>query len=280
MELVTAPNAMQQIALRLRREGRRIGLVPTMGYLHEGHLSLVRDARKRSDITVVSVFVNPAQFGPNEDFHRYPRDLERDKRLCGAEGVDYLFAPGEADVYPPQYSTHVVEEALSRHLEAATRPTHFRGVSTVVAKLFHIVQPDLAVFGQKDAQQAAIIKRMVRDLNFPVELVIAPIAREPDGLAMSSRNSYLTPDERKQATVLHRALLWAVEAWRKGETESLELRKGMAKIILYAPQAKVDYIEFVNPDTFAIVPTVHKETLIVLAVSFGKTRLIDNAVVE
>lgn len=280
MELVTSPTTMQQIALRLRREGKRIGFVPTMGCLHEGHLSLVREARKRSEVSVVSIFVNPTQFGPNEDFKKYPRDLERDEKLCAAEKVDYLFAPGEADMYPSRYSTYVVEESLSRHLEAATRPGHFRGVCTVVSKLFHIVQPDVALFGQKDAQQARIIQRLARDLDFPIEIVVTPIAREPDGLAMSSRNAHLSVEERKQAPALHHALRWALDAYRKGQHEAAELRKGMAKIILYAPQAKVDYIEFVNAETFEIVPTVEKGTLIVLAVWVGKTRLIDNAIVD
>lgn len=279
MELVTSPIAMQHIALRLRREGKRIGFVPTMGYLHEGHLSLVRRARKHCDATVVSIFVNRAQFGPDEDFTKYPRDLERDQKLCAEEQVDYLFVPGETDMYPDSHSTYVVEEALSRHLEGAARPTHFRGVCTIVAKLFNIVLPDVAVFGQKDAQQSHVIQRMVRDLNFPIEIVIAPIVREADGLALSSRNAYLSPAERKQAALLHAALEWAIEAFWKGEKETLALRKGMLNILLYAPAAKVDYIEFVYSETFEIVPSAKEDTLIVMAVWIGKTRLIDNVVV-
>lgn len=280
METVSTPRQMQDIALRLRREGKRIGFVPTMGFLHEGHLSLVRVARKNTDVCVVSVFVNPTQFGPEEDLARYPRDLERDKKKLAAEKVDYLFVPSETDIYPKDYSTYVVEESLANHLEGASRPSHFRGVCTVVTKLFHIVQPDVAVFGQKDAQQAAVIKRMVRDLNFPVEIILAPTAREADGLAMSSRNSYLTDSERKQAHNIHAALQWATDAFHKGQKEAAEIRKGMVKIILYGPQAKIDYIEFVNPETFERQEIVHKGTLIVLAVRFGKTRLIDNMLLE
>lgn len=271
---------MQQLALRLRREGKRIGFVPTMGYLHDGHMSLVREAKKRADVIVVSVFVNPAQFAPNEDLKKYPRDVERDKKLCEAEQVDYVFVPSEADIYPKNYSTYIVEEQLAGHLEGASRPTHFRGVCTVVAKLFNIVQPDVAVFGQKDAQQALIIQRMVRDLNFPIRIIVAPIAREPDGLAMSSRNVYLSPSERSQALALHAALQWCVEAFRKGQHEASELRKGMLKIILYGPQAKVDYIEFADPETLQLLPAVKKGALVLLAVRFGKTRLIDNVVLE
>ncbi len=277
MEIVTTSQAMQEIVLRLRRDGKRIGLVPTMGYLHDGHLSLVREARSRCDVTVVSLFVNPTQFAPTEDLARYPRDLERDKKMCAAEKVDYAFIPETDDMYPPDHSTYVVEETIARRFEGATRPAHFRGVCTVVAKLFLIVQPDVAVFGQKDAQQAAIIERMVRDLHFPVRILVAPIIREPDGLAMSSRNSYLSPTERQQARVLYTALEWALDAVRKGQKEAEDLRKGMLKIILYAPQAKVDYVEFVDPDTWQRVSTVGKGTLILLAVWIGKTRLIDNA---
>jgi len=280
MEWVTSPTAMQRTALRLRREGKRIGLVPTMGYLHEGHLSLVREARRHSDVTVVSIFVNPTQFGPNEDLKSYPRDPARDRKMCAQTKVDYVFAPSEADMYPRGHSTYVVEESLSRHLEGATRPTHFRGVCTVVAKMFHLVLPDVAVFGGKDAQQAAIMERIVRDLNFPVEIIVAPTVREPDGLAMSSRNAYLSADERKQAVCLSHALHWAQEAFRKGQHEAAELKSGMAKVILYAPQAKVDYIECVHPETFEIVPVVKKGAVVVMAVWIGKTRLIDNAIME
>jgi|ERR1051326_5570681 pantoate--beta-alanine ligase len=276
MQTVTPPSEMQQIASGLRREGKRIGLVPTMGYLHDGHMSLVREARKHADVIVVSIFVNPTQFGPSEDLKGYPRDVDRDKKLCEAEKVDYAFIPETADIYPKNYSTYVVEEQLSRHLEGARRPSHFRGVCTVVAKLFHIVQPDIAVFGQKDAQQALVIERMVQDLNFPIKIIVAPIAREPDGLAMSSRNVYLSPAERKQALAIPRALDWCKEAFRKGQHDAGELRKGMLKIILYGPQAKVDYIEFANSRTLELVPSVEKGTLVLIAVWIGKTRLIDN----
>ncbi|MSR65431.1 MAG: pantoate--beta-alanine ligase [Verrucomicrobiae bacterium] len=280
MQTVTSTTEMQQLALRLRREGRRIGFVPTMGYLHDGHMSLVREARKHADVVVVSIFVNPTQFAPNEDLKKYPCDIDRDMRQCETEKVDYVFVPTEADIYPKHYSTYVVEEQLAGHLEGASRPAHFRGVCTVVAKLFNIVQPDVAVFGQKDAQQALIIQRMVRDLNFPIQVIVAPIARDPDGLAMSSRNVYLSPPERKQALALQRSLDWCKEAFHKGQHEASELRKGMLKIVLYGPQAKVDYIEFADPETLELLPAVKKGTLVLLAVHIGRTRLIDNVVVE
>jgi len=280
MEVVRDLALMQQNASRLRREGKRIGLVPTMGYLHEGHANLVRGVKPRCDVTVVSLFVNPTQFSPDEDFKKYPRDLERDSKICTSVKVDFLFLPDVADMYPQGFSTSVVEESLSRHLEGASRPSHFRGVCTVVAKLFHIVQPEVAIFGQKDAQQALVIKRMVRDLNFPVEILVAPISRDKDGLALSSRNEYLGPGERKQALTLYTALDWALQQYRQGRKEAAELRKGMLKIILYSPQAKVDYIEFVNSETLDPVPAVKKGTLILVAVRIGKTRLIDNVVIE
>lgn len=280
MEVVRTTADMRASALRLRSAGKRVGLVPTMGALHEGHLSLMREARKRADAVVVSLFVNPTQFAPHEDFEKYPRDFERDQALCENENVEYLFAPTRDEMYPKDFSTYVVEEKLSSHFEGASRPRFFRGVCTVVAKLFNIVQPHVAIFGQKDAQQAAIIQRMVRDLNFPVEIVVSPIAREKDGLALSSRNVYLSPSERKQAASLHAALQWALESFHEGLAEASELRKGMLKIMLYGPQVKVDYIEFVNPETFERVPHLQKGTLILVAASIGKTRLIDNMVVE
>lgn len=280
MELVTSVKQMQEIALRLRRGGRRIGLVPTMGSLHDGHMSLVREVKKRCAANVLSIFVNPTQFAPGEDFEKYPRDLERDKSLCAREGVHYIFAPSTDEIYPKDFSTYVVEEAIASHLEGARRPTHFRGVCTIVAKLFHIVLPDVAVFGQKDAQQSLVIKRMVRDMNFPTEIIVAPIARDTDGLAMSSRNSYLSPVERKQARVLHSALEWALNEWRKGVKEAADLRRGMTKIMLFAPEVKVDYVEFANAETFHLVHKVEKGTYILVAASVGKTHLIDNVLVE
>ena len=289
---------MQQFAKRCQQQGRRIGLVPTMGYLHEGHLSLVRVARRRVGRTgkvVVSIYVNPMQFGPKEDFSRYPRELNRDLRLCRAAGVEVVFCPSDAEMYPragssrgagrtaqrvvpTHFSTYVVEEDLSRMMEGASRPTHFRGVTTVVAKLFNIVLPDAAVFGAKDWQQAAIIKRMVADLNFPLKVVIAPIVREPDGVAMSSRNKYLVGDLRPQATVLPRSIQLArnVVAAAKKPVRGAELKARVRQVIKTAPAARLDYVEFFEPDTLKPRTNVSRGTQMALAVFVGKTRLIDN----
>jgi pantoate--beta-alanine ligase len=291
---------MQCLARRWQRDGVRIGFVPTMGYLHEGHLSLMRVARRRvgkAGKVVVSIYVNPTQFAPTEDLSRYPRDLKRDLNLCRKAGVDVVFAPDDAEMYPGRtgsrrcesadgprfdqrgFSTYVVEEQLSRTLEGASRPTHFRGVATVVAKLFNIVLPDVAVFGAKDWQQAAIIKRMVADLNFPLKLVIAPTVRERDGLAMSSRNKYLAGELRSQATVL-----WcAIQAVRKVVARSARpvpaarLKAEVAGIIATAPQARLDYVELFDPETLAPVAEVSRGAHLALAGFVGKTRLIDNA---
>jgi pantoate--beta-alanine ligase len=286
MQIVTSVAAMQRLALRWRRRGVRIGFVPTMGYLHEGHISLVRRARRAvGDVgrVVVSIFVNPSQFGPREDLKRYPRDLARDKRLCQAAGVDTVFVPGDNEMYPSgaagNFSTWVIEERLSQAMEGASRPVHFRGVTTVVAKLFNIVLPDVAVFGAKDFQQAAIVRRMVRDLNFPVKLVVAPTWREPDGLAMSSRNKYLVGDLRPQAIVLWRALQAAREAVRNAArpVAAARLRKQLREWIEQQPDARVDYIEFFHPETLQATASVVQGTHLALAVFVGKTRLIDNA---
>ena len=277
---------MQRFGREWRRAGERVGLVPTMGYLHAGHLSLVRRARQlvgRQGKVVVSVYVNPTQFGPNEDFSRYPRDLRRDARLCREAGVDVLFAPEDGQMYPrgdgAGFSTFVVEEKLARGMEGRSRPTHFRGVTTVVAKLFNIVQPDLAVFGAKDYQQAAILKRMVRDLNFPLKLVVAPILREADGLAMSSRNKYLVGDLRAQALVLWRSLQKVRAAVRKTAQPipAVRLKAELQRFVEQAPVARLDYVEFFDPDTLVPVPAVTRGAHMALAVYVGKTRLIDNA---
>lgn len=284
MQLVTSVSSMQRQALNWRRAGLRIGFVPTMGYLHEGHLSLVRRARQlvgAKGKVVVSIFVNPTQFGPTEDFSRYPRNLRCDLKLCRAVGVDAVFAPANEDMYPAGkagFSTFVVEEALSKTMEGACRPTHFRGVTTVVAKLFNIVMPDMAVFGAKDYQQAAVVQRMVRDLNFPLRVVVAPTLREPDGLAMSSRNKYLEDDQRRQATVLSRALeqvrsatLAASQAVSAGR-----LRRVVQELVQREPDARLDYVEFFDPKMLAPVTRVGRGTHVALAVFVGKTRLIDN----
>lgn len=277
---------MQRLARAWVESRVKIGFVPTMGYLHAGHMSLVECARKRVGLAgkvVVSIFVNPTQFGPAEDFSRYPRDLDRDFRLCRAAGVDVVFAPGAEEMYPEggagPYSTYVVEEDLSRGMEGASRPTHFRGVTTVVAKLFNIVQPRVAVFGAKDFQQAAVVKRMVRDLNFPLEIVVAPTHREADGLAMSSRNKYLLGDVRGQAVVLWHSIL-KVQAAVRSAPKPLpagRLKSEIKRFIEQSPAARLDYVEFFDPETLVPAPKVSRGVQMALAVFMGKTRLIDNA---
>lgn len=280
METVTLIGEMQSRAEELRRRGTTIGVVPTMGYLHDGHLSLVAQARKETDVVVTTLFVNPTQFGPGEDFERYPRDTERDKRLASQAGTDILFMPAADEMYPAGFKTYVFTEGLSTVLEGAFRSTHFRGVTTVVMKLFHIVKPHVAVFGQKDAQQAAIISRMVKDMNLDIRLIIAPIVRESDGLAMSSRNVYLSPEERKNAVALFRSLRFAEDAVRKGERAVETIRRGMEEILWNARVSAVDYIAFVRPETFEEVEKIDPPNILVaLAVRFGKTRLIDNIVI-
>ena len=286
MRIVTAVAAMQRQAARWKRQGARIGLVPTMGYLHAGHLSLVECARRHvgpQGRVVVSIYVNPTQFAPSEDLSRYPRDLARDIRLCRAAGVDVIFAPSDAEMYPqPEgaaYSTYVVEEALSRRMEGASRPTHFRGVTTVVAKLFNLAQPDVAVFGAKDFQQAAIVRRLVRDMNFPLKLVVAPTRREPDGLALSSRNRYLEGGLRTQAVCLWQAWQHARAAVRAARVppRAPALARQLRRQIEAQPDARVDYIEFFDPVSLQPVAAVRRGTHLALAVFIGQTRLIDNA---
>jgi len=284
--MVVSVTAMQRLARNWRRAGVRVGLVPTMGYLHAGHLSLVRAARRRvgpAGMVVVSLFVNPTQFAANEDLARYPRDLARDRRLCRGAGVDVLFVPAASAMYPQpigeEFSTYVVEESLARGLEAVTRPTHFRGVTTVVAKLFNLVLPDVTVFGAKDYQQAAIVRRMVRDLNFPLKVIVVPTVRAPDGLALSSRNQYLSADERRQATVLFRAIQQARAAVREARRPlpAARLKARLAAFIAREPAARVDYLECFDPATLRPVRTVARGTQVALAVWVGQTRLIDNA---
>jgi pantoate--beta-alanine ligase len=253
-----------------------VGLVPTMGYLHEGHLSLVRAARAADAHVLVSIFVNPTQFAPNEDLARYPRDEERDLALLEREGVDAVFAPGVEEMYPEGLSTYVTVEGLTARLEGASRPTHFRGVTTVVAKLLNIVQPERAYFGQKDAQQLAVVRRMARDLDLPVEIVGMPIVREADGLAMSSRNVYLSPEERQAALVLSRALRLASELCAAGERDAGVLRARMRALIDEEPLARADYVSIADPETLAELDRVDRPALASLAARFGTTRLIDN----
>jgi pantoate--beta-alanine ligase len=285
MRIVKSVAAMQRLARRWQREGVRVAFVPTMGCLHDGHLSLVRRARQlagRGGKVVVSIYVNPTQFGAGEDFSRYPRDLSRDARLCRGAAVDVVFAPSDTEMYPRAagaFSTYVVEETLSRGLEGASRPTHFRGVTTVVAKLFNIVQPAVAVFGAKDYQQAAVVQRMVRDLNFPLKIVVAPTHREPDGLAMSSRNQYLGGELRAQAVVLWGAMQLAQAAVRKASKPipTARLKAQLKKFIERQPAARLDYVEFFEPHTLVPVAKAARGTHLALAVFLGKTRLIDNA---
>ena len=258
----------------------RVGLVPTMGYLHEGHLSLVRRARQECDYVVVTIFVNPTQFGPKEDLSRYPRDLERDLSLLEPLGVDLVWIPTDEIMYPPGYQTWVEVETITRLLEGAMRPGHFRGVTTVVAKLFNAVQPHHAYFGQKDAQQAAVIRQMTRDLSYPIEIVVCPIVREPDGLAMSSRNVYLDPGQRKAATVLSRALNAAKEAYNNSERDAEKLRQIMKDVLASEPLAQVQYVSCADYDTLEELETVKGKALLSMAVVVGKTRLIDNVVLE
>ncbi len=264
---------------RLSLEGT-VGLVPTMGYLHEGHLSLVRQAKADCNHVIVTIFVNPTQFGPNEDLSKYPRDLERDLSLLRPLGVDVVWTPTDEIMYPPGYQTWVEVEALTKGLEGAMRPGHFRGVATVVAKLFNATQPHKAYFGQKDAQQAAVIRRMVADLNFPLEVIVCPTVREADGLAMSSRNKYLNAAERKAATVLFRSLSAAKELYEVGERDAEKLRERMKESLAAEPLAQVQYVSCADYETLEELSVVKGKTLLSLAVFIGETRLIDNMVLE
>jgi pantoate--beta-alanine ligase len=263
-----------------RKKGAKVGLVPTMGYLHEGHLSLVRKAREEAGLVVVSLFVNPMQFGAGEDFQAYPRDMERDALLAAKEGADILFAPKASQVYPPAFTTFVEVAGLTEGLCGASRPGHFRGVTTVVAKLFNMVQPDLAYFGQKDAQQALVIRRMARDLDFPVKVVILPTVREADGLAMSSRNTYLTPGERKVAPLLYQSLKRAEERIKGGERQRRPVIDAMRGLLETESQIKIDYVDIVSTEDLQPLENLAGEILIALAVKLGRTRLIDNIILK
>ena len=280
MEIINRRKRMMSVARRLRREeNRTIGFVPTMGALHEGHLSLIHEARAMCDVVVVSVFVNPAQFSPGEDFSSYPRDLTRDAALLAEYNVDYVFAPTVEEIYPPGFSTYVEVEGVSDELEGASRPGHFRGVTTVVAILFNVVKPDFAFFGQKDAQQAVLVKRMVRDLAFNTEIVVLPIVREESGLARSSRNNYLDDEQRRAATVVHRALSKASEAYDEGERNAARLTELVRTTIEKEPLARIDYVSVNDAETLDRLDKIDDRTALVsLAVFIGKTRLIDNVV--
>ena len=282
MEIIHRRQRMSSIARKLRREqDKTIGLVPTMGALHEGHLSLVREARQMCDVVVVTIFVNPMQFGRNEDFDKYPRDLTGDAALLTDYNVDYIFAPTAEDIYPPGFSSYVYVEGISDVLEGAARPGHFRGVATAVAILFNTVRPDFAFFGQKDAQQVAVVKRMVRDLAFDTEVVVMPIVREETGLAMSSRNAYLNREEHEAATIIYRALREAKLAFKNGERSAPRLVELIAQTINAEPRAHLEYVAAVDNETMQPVERIEDNPVLLnVAVRFGKTRLIDNTVLN
>ncbi|MDA8412588.1 MAG: pantoate--beta-alanine ligase [Desulfobacteraceae bacterium] len=278
MKIITSITDMQQTALSLKRAGKRIAFVPTMGFLHEGHASLLREGRKRGDCLLLSIFVNPIQFGPGEDLDRYPRNLEGDCAIARECGVDFVFTPTAAEMYSTGFQTSIRVKDLARPLCGSSRPGHFDGVATVVAKLFNICQPDVALFGKKDFQQLAIIRRMTTDLSLPVEIVGMPIVREADGLAMSSRNAYLSPEQRQSALCLSRAIHLVRERHAAGERSAARLLEAARGLILAEPAATIDYLELRDADTLETVPTASDTTLMALAVKIGTTRLIDNTV--
>ncbi|KAB2909551.1 MAG: pantoate--beta-alanine ligase [Ignavibacteriales bacterium] len=281
MKIVTNPREMQNISRSLIVGGKTIGFVPTMGYLHAGHLSLVKASRAENDFTVVSIFVNPTQFAPNEDFSKYPRDMEKDEKLLVEEGVDYLFYPSATDIYPSGFETYVEQEKIAHTFEGEFRPTHFRGVTTIVSILFNIVQPTKAYFGQKDAQQCAVLSRMVKDLWFPVEMVVCPIVREEDGLALSSRNVYLNKMERQEALILSKTIEFAKNLIREGERDTNTISTLAMENLEKPVSAKPDYFLVVKYDSFESVEKLEpgEKYFLLAACSIGKTRLIDNAII-
>jgi pantoate--beta-alanine ligase len=279
MEVIRDIDTLRKHIKEARKQDKTIGFVPTMGYLHEGHLSLLRKSSTENDLTILSIFVNPLQFGVGEDYEEYPRDLENDGAQAKEAGCDIIFAPTVKEMYPKGYATFVDVERLTEELCGASRPGHFRGVTTVVAKLFNIVTPDLAYFGQKDAQQALVIQRMARDLNMDLGIIIMPIIREQDGLAMSSRNIYLSPDERKQAVILSKSLFMAEQEIKNGQRDAKTISDFIVNSISTAPLAKIDYVKIVDTEEVKPVQTIDGQILIALAVRFGKTRLIDNIIV-
>jgi len=279
MKIIRSVKEMQSYAVQQRAQGKTIGLVPTMGFLHQGHLSLLTQIRPKCDFLIVSIFVNPLQFGPAEDYDKYPRDIIRDEKLLSDSSCDILFYPAIDEMYPQGYATYIDVEKLSDKLCGKSRPGHFRGVVTVVAKLFTITQCNIACFGQKDGQQAAIIKKMTQDLNLPVEIVIAPIMREKDGLAMSSRNVYLIGEERQNALCLKKSLDMAANMVKEGKTDTRIIIRNMRKFIELVEGAKIDYIEAVDPDTLEAKTTVEGPTMFALAVFIGRTRLLDNRII-
>ncbi|MFC2059619.1 pantoate--beta-alanine ligase [Chloroflexota bacterium] len=277
MKVIETIEEMKRLRLELTEP---VGFVPTMGYLHEGHLSLVRQAKIENPSVAVSIFVNPTQFGPQEDLEKYPRDLNRDLALLEKEKTNVVLVPPAVEIYPPHFDSWVEVGKVSRQLEGASRPTHFRGVTTVVAKLFNIVQPTKAYFGQKDAQQAIVITKMVADLNMNLEVVTLPTIREPDGLAMSSRNTYLNPEQRQASTILYQALELAQKLWSQGEKDAEKLRQQMAALIQKEPLANINYVSIADNETLDELDKVKPPALVSLAVNIGKTRLIDNVVLK
>jgi len=280
MKIITSLAEIQAYCRSARTDGASIGLVPTMGFLHEGHLSLMRRARAENDVLVVSIFVNPTQFGQGEDYKEYPRDLQRDSEMAESVGVDVIFTPAPEDMYPKGYATFVNVERITKKMCGASRPGHFRGVTTVVAKLFNLIYPNKAYFGQKDAQQSVVIRRMVADLNFDVKIIVMPTVREEDGVAMSSRNRYLSAEGRQAALVLSRSLRIAKELIESGQHDTAEILRKMREVIEAQTLAKIDYIAIVNADTLDDLNIIKGKTLIALAVFIGKTRLIDNMLLD
>jgi len=270
---------MSEWSREQHRSGKTIGFVPTMGYLHEGHLSLIRQAKELCQLGVVSIYVNPTQFGPNEDLDRYPRDFERDEQLCRSAGADVIFYPDNREMYFPDHFTWVITEQMTQKLCGLSRPDHFRGVTTIVAKLFNIVQPDLAVFGQKDAQQALVIKRMVSDLDFPVQIVVAPIVREADGLALSSRNKFLDPKQRREAASIYQTIQFADREYKKGRRDFAVLARQAGEFLNNRAECRIDYIEFLDAESLES-PAADRPVLMAVAVYFGQTRLIDNLILS
>ncbi|NLM50966.1 MAG: pantoate--beta-alanine ligase [Clostridiaceae bacterium] len=280
MKIIKTKRELREELNKHRKENKTIGFVPTMGYLHEGHLSLIRKSAQENDITVVSIFVNPTQFGPNEDFEKYPRDLERDAKLAESAGADYIFNPEVSEMYPEGYLTYCYVKDITKKLCGKSRPTHFEGVTTVCLKLFNIVRPNRAYFGQKDAQQLAVIKRMVKDLDLELEIVPCPIVRDYDNLALSSRNVYLSQEERKEALCLSKSLFEAKRMIDGGERDSAKIKEKMKKIIGASKLAKIDYVEIVDADTLEDNAAIKDNTLIAVAAYFGSTRLIDNIIIH
>lgn len=280
MKIITSPSAVAGECLQVHRAGRTIGLVPTMGFLHDGHLSLIRLARQKADVVAVSIFVNPIQFAPGEDLDRYPRDVDRDVRLCSAEGVDFLFCPEAREMYNPNHSVFIEEEVVSHALCGLSRPGHFKGVLTVVAKLFNLIRPDIAVFGQKDAQQCRVVMKMVEELDFQVQVVVGPTVREKDGLAMSSRNVYLSAGERRVAVCIPRSLELARKLFESGTRTTSRIKSEMRALIDRVPDARIEYIETIDSRSWKSVDVIEKPCVVALAVRIGNVRLIDNITID